>query len=219
MKTRDQSGGGSLVVTVADGSPLFRIGLVAVLEECADIAVADEATDPGAALEGIDRHRPDVAVLDVDLPDPGGLSVLEALQGRDSPTRVVLLAGGHESGPLYRALSLGVGGYLAKRSEGDRVCAAIRAVAAGETVIDERFQSGLAAEIRVRERGDRPALTVREREVLSLTADGGSVADVAGRLHLSDATIKTHLHHAYEKLDVSDRAAAVARAMRFGLIE
>ena len=62
-------------------------------------------------------------------------------------------------------------------------------------------------------------LTEREREVLALTAEGGSVADVAGRLHLSDATIKTHLHHAYEKLDVSDRAAAVARAMRFGLID
>ncbi|HWO49682.1 MAG TPA: helix-turn-helix transcriptional regulator, partial [Solirubrobacterales bacterium] len=109
--------------------------------------------------------------------------------------------------------------YLAKRSEADRVCAAIAAVAAGETVIDDRFQAGLAAEIRLRERGDRPALTEREREVLALTAEGGSVADVAGRLHLSDATIKTHLHHAYEKLDVSDRAAAVARAMRFGLID
>ena len=190
-----------LVVTVADGSPLFRIGLVAVLTE-AGMTVADEA-----------------AVVDLDLPDPGGIAVLEALQNAAVPTRVLILAAGSDSAPLYRALSLGVGGYLAKRSEADRVCTAIAAVAGGETVIDDGFQAGLAAEIRLRERGDRPALTEREREVLALTAEGGSVADVAGRLHLSDATIKTHLHHAYEKLDVSDRAAAVARAMRFGLID
>ena len=210
--------GGELLVAVADSSPLFRIGLVAVLEAEPGFAVAAAASDVEGAIAAL-ADGPDVAVVDVDLPDPGGLGVLEAAQRAGSPTRILLLASGESSAPLYRALSLGAGGYLAKRSEADRVCAAIRAVAAGETVIDERFQSGLAAEIRLRERGERPALTDREREVLALTAEGGSVADVAGRLHLSDATIKTHLHHAYEKLDVSDRAAAVARAMRFGLIE
>lgn len=203
---------------VADPSPLFRIGLVAVLEHEPGLAVAAEADDAAGVIAALE-DEPDVAVVDVDLADPGGLGVLEAARRADSPTRILLLAAGESSAPLYRALSMGVGGYLAKRNEANRVCAAIRAVAAGETVIDERFQSGLAAEIRLRERGERPALTEREREVLALTADGGSVAEVAGRLHLSDATIKTHLHHAYEKLDVSDRAAAVARAMRFGLIE
>ncbi|HET6829734.1 MAG TPA: response regulator transcription factor [Solirubrobacterales bacterium] len=210
---------GPTTITVADGSPLYRIGLVAVLEDCPDLAVAGEASDPAAAIAAIDRFRPDVAVVDLDLPDPGGLAVVEKLRDRSEPTRILLLAAGPESGPLYRALSLGAAGYLAKRSEADRVCDAIRAVAAGETVIDERLQSGLADEIRLRERGDRPVLTDREREVLMLAAEGGSVADVAGRLHLSDATIKTHLHHAYEKLEVSDRAAAVARALRYGLID
>ena len=207
-----------LVVTVADASPLFRIGLVSVLTE-AGMMVADEGADVERAIAAINRAAPAVAVIDLDLPHPGGIAILEALQNAAVPTRVLILAAGSDSAPLYRALSLGVGGYLAKRSEADRVCAAIAAVAGGETVIDDRFQAGLAAEIRLRERGDRPALTEREREVLALTAEGGSVADVAGRLHLSDATIKTHLHHAYEKLDVSDRAAAVARAMRFGLID
>ncbi len=209
----------NLAVSVADGSPLFRIGLVSVLAGCADLDVADEAADGVAALAAIDRCRPDVAVVDVDLPDRGGLAVLEAMQDRNAGTRIVLLAGDDASEPLYRALSLGVGGYLAKRSEASRVCAALRAVAAGETVIDDCFQSGLAAEIRLREGGQRPALSEREREVLALTAAGGSVAEVAGRLQLSAATIKTHLHHSYEKLDVSDRAAAVATAMRFGLID
>jgi len=219
MGASRSSAGGNIAVAVADGAPLFRIGLAAVLSGCADIEVADEAGDEAAALAAIERCRPDVAVVDVDLPDHGGLAVLEAAQDRGAGTRIVLLAGDDASGPLYRALSLGVGGFLAKRSEADRVCAAIRAVAAGETVIDDRLQSGLAAEIRLREGGQRPTLTEREREVLALTAAGGSVADVAGRLQLSAATIKTHLHHSYEKLDVSDRAAAVATAIRFGLID
>jgi len=210
---------GGIAVTVADGSPLFRIGLVAVLEDCPDVTVVGEASDPESAIADIESREPDVAVIDLDLPEPGGLAVLEAVRERAEHTRVLLLASGSESGPLYRALSLGAAGYLAKRSEADRVCAAVRAVAGGGTVIDERLQSGLAGEIRIRERGERPALTEREREVLSLAAEGGSVADVAGRLHLSDATVKTHLHHAYEKLEVSDRAAAVARALRFGLID
>lgn len=218
MPPSDQNGDRKLAVAVADASPVFRIGLVAVLEASPGFEVAAEASDAEAAIAAFEA-RPDVAVVDIDLPGSGGLGVLEAAQRRDSPTRVLLLAAGDGSTELYRALSLGAAGYLAKRSDPERVCAAIRAVAAGETVIDERFGSGLAAEIRLRERGDRPALTAREREVLALTAEGSSVSEAAGRLHLSDATIKTHLRHAYEKLDVSDRAAAVARAMRFGLIE
>jgi two-component system nitrate/nitrite response regulator NarL len=210
---------GSITVTVADGSPLFRIGLVAVLDEEDGITVADEASDAGAAITAIDRCRPDVTVVDLDLPELGGLAVLEAMRTRTESPRILLLAPGADSKPLYRALSLGAAGYLAKRSEADRVCGAVREVAAGGTVIDERLQSGLADEIRLRERGDRPVLTDRELEVLALAAEGASVADAAGRLHLSDATIKTHLHHAYAKLDVSDRAAAVARALRYGLID
>ena len=209
---------GSVTATVADGSPLFRIGLVAVLERDG-ITVADQASDAGAAITAIDRCRPDVMVVDLDLPELGGMAVLEAVRARTEAPRILLLASGAESQPLYRALSLGAAGYLAKRSEADRVCAAVRAIAAGATVIDERLQSGLADEIRLRERGDRPILTDREREVLALASEGASVADAAGHLHLSDATIKTHLHHAYAKLDVSDRAAAVAQALRSGLIE
>ena len=130
-----------LVVTVADGSPLFRIGLVAVLTE-AGMTVADEGADVERAIAAINRAAPAVAVIDLDLPHPGGIAVLEALQNAAVPTRVLILAAGPDSAPLYRALSLGVGGYLAKRSEADRVCAAIAAVAGGETVIDEPLPGG-----------------------------------------------------------------------------
>lgn len=206
-------------VTVADDHPLFRRGLIEMLKRRPEVELLAEDANGTDALASIRNHRPDVAVLDVQMPAMSGVAVLNAVSRDDLATRVVLLTGFGESGPAYEAMALGAGAYLAKDTEGDRICEAIVAVARGETVIGERFQAGLAAEIRLRERGHRPALTAREREVLSLTAAGGSVADVAASLHLGEATVKTHLHHTYEKLGVSDRAAAVASAMRMGLIE
>lgn len=206
-------------VTVADDHPLFRRGLTETLKRRPDIELLAEDSNGADALASIREHDPDIAILDVQMPGLSGLEVLNAVERDGIDTRIVLLTGFAESGPLYEAMALGAGAYLAKDAEGERICEAILSVARGATVIGEDFQAGLASEIRMRERGDRPVLTNREREVLSLTAEGGSVADVAAGLHLSEATVKTHLHHTYEKLDVSDRAAAVARAMRFGLIE
>lgn len=206
-------------VTVADDHPLFRRGLIEMLKRRPEVELLAEDASGPEALASIRNHRPDVAVLDVQMPAMSGVAVLNAVSRDGLATRVVLLTGFGESGPAYEAMALGAGAYLAKDTDGDRICEAIVAVARGETVIGSRFQAGLATEIRLRERGGRPALTAREREVLSLTAEGGSVADVAASLHLSEATVKTHLHHTYEKLNVSDRAAAVAAAMRLGLIE
>jgi two-component system, NarL family, nitrate/nitrite response regulator NarL len=206
-------------VTVADDHPLFRRGLTETLKRRPDIELLAEDSNGADALASIREHAPDIAILDVQMPGLSGLEVLNAVERDGIETRIVLLTGFTESGPLYEAMALGAGAYLAKDAEGERICEAILSVARGATVIGEDFQAGLASEIRMRERGDRPVLTDREREVLSLTAEGGSVADVAAGLHLSEATVKTHLHHTYEKLDVSDRAAAVAQAMRFGLIE
>lgn len=206
-------------VVVADDHPIFRKGLIETLRRRPEIEVLDQAANGTDALGLIRELKPDVAVLDVQMPELGGLEVLNAVHRDGLPTRVMLLTGFEDSRPAYEAMALGAGAYLSKDTEIDRICDAIGAVARGETVIGDRFQSGLVAEIRLRESGDRPTLTEREREVLKLTADGNSVAEVAAELHLSEATIKTHLHHVYEKLEVSDRAAAVARAMRWGLIE
>lgn len=211
--------GGRARVTVADDHPLFRKGLIETLERRPEVEVLAEDADGVAALASIRKHEPDVAVLDVQMPGLSGIEVLNAVARDGMATRVVLLTGFGESGPAYEAIALGAAAYLGKDTAGEKICEAIVAVARGRTVIGEDFQAGLASEIRLRERGNRPTLTEREREVLALTAEGGSVAEVAGSLHLSEATVKTHLHHCYEKLDVSDRAAAVARAMRFGLIE
>jgi two-component system nitrate/nitrite response regulator NarL len=92
-------------------------------------------------------------------------------------------------------------------------------VARGEVVLSSEVQAGLASEIQIRERDERPALTPREHEVLVLTAGGRSAPDIGKQLHLSQSTVKTHLKSLYDKLGVSDRAAAVAEAMRRGLLE
>ena len=206
-------------IIVADDHPLFRRGLVESLKRRAEFDLLDEGADGKRALELIREHEPDVAVIDVQMPEMDGLEVLGTVHREQLDTKVMLLTGFEDSRPAYEAMALGAGAYMSKDTEIDRICDAVAAVARGETVIGDRFQSGLVAEIRLRESGDRPTLTDREREVLKMTSDGNSVAEVAGLLHLSEATVKTHLHHVYEKLEVSDRAAAVARAMRWGLIE
>lgn len=204
---------------VADDHPLFRRGLVETLKRRPEVEVVAEAGDGAEALAAIEEQDPDVAIVDVQMPELNGLEVLNAVQRDGRPTRVMLLTGFRESRRAYEAMALGAGAYLAKDSETAKICDAISSVARGQTVIGDEFQAGLAAEIRLRERGDRPTLTEREREVLKLTSDGNSISKVAELLHLSEATVKTHLQHVYEKLDVSDRAAAVATAMRWGLIE
>ena len=125
----------------------------------------------------------------------------------------------HETELIYRAISLGAAAYLPKESSRDDICDAVAAVARGETRLSPEVQAELVRQIQMREVQNRPALSPREREVLTLIAEGLSVPDVAAALHLSPSTIKTHLQILYEKLGVSDRAASVATAMRRGLLE
>ena len=151
----------------------------------------------------------------------GGLEpdVVDAVTRDDLPTRVVLLSAFVDSALAYRALGVGAAGYLSKDSTGERICDAIAAVSRGETVLDPEVQAGVAHEIRLRVEDERPALTSREREILRLTADGCSAPQIAEQLYLSPTTVRTHLQHLYDKLGVSDRAAAVAEAMRQRLLE
>jgi two-component system nitrate/nitrite response regulator NarL len=132
---------------------------------------------------------------------------------------VILLTAHLDSGAVYEALGAGAAGYLSKDSGPDEICDAIAAVHAGGTVLGREVQANVAGAIRERASRDRPALTPREAEILSMIAAGRSAPDIGKGLNLSTATVKTHLQHLYEKLGVSDRAAAVAEAMRRGLID
>jgi len=147
------------------------------------------------------------------------MEVLNAIKREELGTRVVFLSAYVESDLVYKAIAMGAGAYLSKEADRAAIFDAVAAVARGEAFLSPEIQTGLTAQIRMREASARPVLTPRERQILRLTADGRSAPDIAGELHLSPATVKTHLQSLYEKLGVSDRAAAVAAAMRRGLLE
>jgi two-component system nitrate/nitrite response regulator NarL len=153
------------------------------------------------------------------MPELDGMAVVRALVRDEVPTRVVFLSAYIDSGIAYRALAEGAAGFLSKDASGAAVCEAITAAHRGEVVMSPEVQSGIAQEIRMRATPEGITLSAREREVLAMIAQGCSAPDIAKQLYLSPATIKGYMHTLYEKLGVSDRAAAVAEAMRRGLID
>lgn len=206
-------------VLLADDHPVFRDGLARLLRTRPELTVVAEAGDGYAALDAIRELRPDVVVLDLALPGVGGLDVLDVLQREHLPTRVLVLSALEDGATVYRAIELGARGYLPKVAAGEQICEAIVMIARGRAVLPDVIQDGLATQIRMRrDLEDRPPLTPRELDILRLAADGRSNAEIGNELHVSAATVKTHLHHVFEKLEVSDRAAAVAQAMRRGLL-
>lgn len=206
-------------VIVADDHPLYREGVVRALVATGQIDVLAEAEDGLQALRQIGEHHPQVAVLDLKLPELDGLEVTEAVIRDGLPTRVLMLSAFTESGIVYRALEAGVAGYLPKEARREQIADAVLVCARGDHVVSPEVAAGLVSEIRLRRVNDAPALTERERQVLKSISDGKSLPQIASELYLGVTTVKTHVGHLYEKLGVSDRAAAVAEAMRRGLLE
>ena len=208
-------------MVVADDHPIYREGIVRAINERPDLELVGEAADGGQALEQIKELAPEVAVLDIRMPGLDGTQVLAAMRRDGLETEVLFLSAFMEPELTYRTVANGARGYLSKESSRQEVCDAIVTIARGGTALAAEAQAGLAHEIQERERtGGRPLqLTGREQEVLNLVAQGHSAPDIASDLHLSTTTVKSHLHSLYEKLGVSDRAAAVAEGMRRGLLE
>jgi two-component system nitrate/nitrite response regulator NarL len=124
-----------------------------------------------------------------------------------------------DSGVVYKVLETGAAGFISKESRREQIADAVLACARGETIVPPEVAAGLVSEIRLRKQTDVPVLTPREQEILHLIAAGKSLPEIAKELYLGVTTVKTHVQHLYEKLGVSDRAAAVATAMRRGLLE
>jgi len=206
-------------VVVADDHPLYRDGVVRALTASGQIEVVSEAGDGRAALDAIRSQRPDVALVDYRLPELDGVAVVNAVTRDALPTRVLLVSAFTDSGVVYRALETGAAGFLPKEARREEIVDGVLACARGETVLPPEVATGLVSEIRLRKRHDAPALTEREQEILRMIADGKSLPAIAKELFLGVTTVKTHVQHLYEKLGVSDRAAAVAAAMRRGLLE
>ncbi|KRQ20279.1 MULTISPECIES: response regulator transcription factor [Mycobacteroides] len=206
-------------VVVGDDHPLFREGVVRALTGSGQISVVAEAQDGAGALALIREHQPDVALLDYRMPELDGTQVAAAVRRDELRTRVLLLSAHDDAAIVYHALAEGAAGFLSKESTRAELVSAVLDCARGRDVVAASLTAGLAGEIRKRAQPAGPSLSTREREVLRMIADGLTVPAMAKQLFLAPSTVKTHVQRLYEKLGVGDRAAAVAEAMRRGLLE
>jgi two-component system, NarL family, nitrate/nitrite response regulator NarL len=206
-------------VLIADDHPVYSDGLAAAIDRTVDLELVATCRDGTEALTRIRSERPDVAVLDLRMPRLGAKEVLEELAAEGLPCNVLVLSVHITGEEIHECVSLGASGYISKEADRAEICDAVRTIAAGRTVLSSDVQTSMAAELQQRRAGAHSVLTARESEILGLLAAGASAPDIGSRLHLSTATIKTHLHNLYEKLGVNDRAAAVAEGMRRGLIQ
>ena len=205
-------------VLVADDHPLYLDGIVAAIERASDLELVAACTDGHQALTEILAKAPAVAALDHVLPGLDAIRVVEKLADAGSETRTLIFSARLDGRGVYEAIQAGAAGYISKSWSRNRICDAIRSVAHGHSIFAEELHDGMGAEIRRRGALAQERLTEREREILVRMAQGLSAPAIAGELYLSTTTVKTHQHNLYEKLGVSDRAAAVAEAMRRGLI-
>jgi DNA-binding NarL/FixJ family response regulator/class 3 adenylate cyclase len=214
-----------VTVVIADDQALLRTGFRVILDAEPDISVIGEAGDGRAAIDVVRRRRPDVALLDIRMPELDGLAAARAiLADPELHTAVLMLTTFDRSEYVYEALRIGTSGFLLKDAPADRLLDAVRVVAAGEALLAPSITRTLIAEFARSARGRPDAvpaelaeLTSRELDVLRLVARGLSNAEIAGELVLGENTIKTHVAHILAKLGLRDRVQAVIVAYESGL--
>jgi len=206
---------GMIRVLVADDHAVVRAGIVALLASEPDIVVVGEAIDGEQAVEQALALRPDVVVMDVRMPGLTGDAATARIRERDTAVRVLVLTTYESDASILAAIEAGASGYLLKAAPAEELIAGVRSVAAGEVALSP----AIAAQLVSRMRAPAPtALTPREVEVLRLVAEGLSNRAIGERLFVGEATVKTHLLRAFEKLGVNDRTRAVTLAMERGLL-
>lgn len=214
-------------LVVADDQAVVRDGLRLLLSASGEVEVVAAVADGRAAVEAVAEHRPDVVLLDLRMPVLDGAAATAEL-ARDHPdARVLILTTFADDDAVLPALRAGAAGYLTKDVEGEALLQAVRDVAAGRTVLDPDVQRRLVELLRDGAPTPPPApvpepdlggLTRREIEVVQLVAQGLTNGQIARRLVLGEATVKTHLNHVLAKLDVDGRPGLVAWAWRRGLV-
>jgi DNA-binding NarL/FixJ family response regulator len=209
-------------VLLVDDHEMVRTGLKAMLSGLSEVEVVGEASDADGALRMVGELDPDIVLCDVRLRADSGLDLCRRLLTDDPERRVVMLTVYDDERYLYEALRIGARGYLLKRINGDELVRQLQLVLDGEIVIDSLMAGRVAAAAARIEAGEfwpgaRLGLTQRESEVLALIVSGLSNTAIAGRLIIGEETVKSHVRAVYRKLEVTDRAGAVARALREGL--
>lgn len=205
---------------IADDHPVVRAGLSALLGSLPDIEVAGVAADGRQAVREVLLARPDVALLDLNMPELDGIAATREI-GRVAPSVAVLVLTMHEDDEaVFAAMRAGARGYLVKGVEQDQLARAIRAVAAGEAIFGDGVAQRVLDSLRSPEAGSAPVfpdLTGREREILDLVAAGLNNAGVGRALGIASKTVANNVSTIFLKLGVSDRARAIVRAREAGL--
>ena len=205
-------------IVVVDDHALFRAGLVSLLTSIPEFEIVGEAGDGREALSVVRDEKPDVILLDVNMPVMGGVEMVEALQENDHPRILMLTISKHDE-DLFGAIAAGADGYLLKDAEPDELRRAINLVADGKSVLSPEVTSRVLKVVSS-SHGIPPdvALSKREMDVLKCLAKGMTSAQIAKDLFISENTVKTHVRHILEKLEASNRAEAVSRAIQLGII-
>ena len=199
---------------IVDDHEVVREGLRLALSRAPHIRVVGEASDGASAVELAERRRPDVVIMDVRMPGMDGLEATKILTEKLPDTAVLIFTAYSERSLLGRGLESGAKGYILKEAPHQTLLRAIEKVAAGDGYVDPALMPAFLTG-----RGKDDMLTGREREILQLLADGMSNADVAGRLFISQETVKSHVRHILAKLEADTRTHAVAIALREAIID
>ena len=208
-------------VLIVEDHPIVAAGLASLLEDYPDITITGVASSVTEVIPAIEKAAPDVVVIDYHLPDGTGGDVADRVRSRWPSAALIIISADAGSEPLLAATDLGAAGSLIKSAAGEEIVRTIRAVAAGETVIPAGVMTRALALYRegARQRAHQAlldSLTPRERQVLTLMADGADNRTVAERLHISYATVRTHVRSILAKLGTRSQLEAVAKAAEWG---
>jgi DNA-binding NarL/FixJ family response regulator len=208
-------------VLIADDHPLFRKGLRTLLESLPDTVVAGEATTGREAVEMALSLQPDIVLMDLQMPEGGGLAAIRELARQQPEARILVVTLFEDDESVFTALKAGARGYVLKDADEDEMIRAIKAVAQGEAIfspaIATRLMDYFSATQTSPQAGAFPDLTDREQEILALIARGRSNAEIAEELTISLKTVRNHASNIFNKLQVADRTQAALRAREAGL--
>ncbi|MGA5823943.1 response regulator [Kitasatospora sp. NPDC094028] len=211
--------GTTIRLVLVDDHPVVRDGLRGMFTAAPGFEVVGEAGDGAEALPMIAALRPDVVLMDLRMPRMDGVTTIREMAERGLPARVLVLTTYDTDADVLPAVRAGATGYLLKDAARDELFHAVREAARGASVIAPTVAAKLLGQVRgPAPEPAREALSPRELEVLRLVASGATNREAAARLFISEATVKTHLIHVYSKLDVKDRASAVAAGYNLGLL-
>lgn len=208
-------------LVVVDDHALFRAGLISLLSEMPDFKVVGEAGNGKDAVELVERTRPDVILLDVNMPVMDGVETVEKMRRlpQGDKLRILMLTISKSDEDLLGAIAAGADGYLLKNAEPEELEQAIRLVHQGMSVLSPQVTRQVFKAVSVEaSRAPDMGLSSREMEVLECLAQGMTTVQIGEQLYISENTVKTHVRHILEKLEASNRAEAVSKALQMGLI-